>query len=222
MGTIGEIRRARLNRMRLYVITGDAGGIDETQRIVAAALEGGADVIQLRKKSMPKGDQYQLGRRLRALTEEHGALLIVNDHADLAVAIDADGVHLGQDDLPLAAARALPGFEERLIGCSTHSLEQALRAASEGADYLGVGPVFATPTKPGRPAVGTRLVREVASLLTTPFVAIGGIEATNIEHVLDAGARAIAVVRAVYDGAEPARSARHLRESIEARLKVKA
>ncbi len=220
METTGENRRERLNRMRLYVITGDAGGIDETFRIVAAALEGGADVIQMRKKGMLKGDQYELGNRLRALTHDYGALLIVNDHADLALAIDADGVHLGQDDLAPSVARALPGFEERLVGRSTHLLEQAHRAVRDGADYLGVGPVFATPTKPGRPAVGTQLVREVASRLTTPFVAIGGIDAANIEQVLDAGARAIAVVRAVYDAADPAASARQLRESIEARLRV--
>ena len=220
METTGENRRERLRGMRLYVITGDAGGIDETFRIVAAALEGGADVIQMRKKGMLKRDQYELGRRLRAMTGEHGALLIVNDHADLAVAIDADGVHLGQDDLPPLVARNLPGFAERLISCSTHSLEQAHRAVRDGADYLGVGPVFATPTKPGRPAVGTQLVREVVSHVTTPFVAIGGIEASNLAPVLEAGARAIAVVRAVYDAPDPAGSARQLREAIEARLRV--
>lgn len=222
METTGQNRRERLNRVRLYLITGDAGGIEETLRTVAAALEGGADAIQMRKKGLLKGDQYQLGRRLRALTHQHDALLIVNDHADLAVAIDADGVHLGQDDLPPAVARALPGFQERLIGCSTHSLEQAHRAVRDGADYLGVGPVFATPTKPGRPAVGTRLLREVASTESVPFVAIGGIEAANIEEVLDAGVRGVAVVRAVWDAADPARSARQLRDAVDARLKVEA
>ncbi len=222
METIGDNRRERLNRMCLYVITGDAGGLEETLRIVASALDGGADVVQMRKKGMLKGDQYRLGRRLRALTHEHGALLIVNDHADLALAIDADGVHLGQDDLPPMVARALPGFDERLIGCSTHSLEQVHRAVREGADYLGVGPVFATPTKPGRPAVGPQLVREVISHVTTLFVAIGGIEASNLAQVLDAGARAIAVVRAVYDAPDPARAARTLREAVESRLKVVA
>jgi thiamine-phosphate pyrophosphorylase len=218
----GEDRHKRLDRMRLYLVTGDAGGIEETARIVASALEGGVDVIQMRKKYMPKGDQYLLGRRLRVLTREHDALLIVNDHADLALAIDADGVHLGQDDLPLSVARILAGFEGRLIGCSTHSLEQAQRAVREGADYLGVGPVFATPTKPGSPAVGTQLVDQVASNVTVPFVAIGGIDAGNVGQVLQAGARAVAVVRAVYDAPDPARVARTLRAAVDAQLKVVA
>jgi len=220
METSGEDRRKRLDRMRLYVVTGEAGGVEETVRIVEAALQGGADVIQMRKKDMSKADQYRLGRRLRPITQECGVLLIVNDHADLALAIDADGVHLGQGDLPLFVARALAGFEGRLIGCSTHSLEQARSAASGGADYLGVGPVFATPTKPGRPAVGTGLVREVSSSLNIPFVAIGGIEASNIGQVLEAGARAVAVVRAVYDAPDPAGASRMLRAAVEARLKV--
>jgi thiamine-phosphate pyrophosphorylase len=222
MGTHGEDRLRRLDRMRLCVITGDAGGIEETARIVEAALEGGADVVQMRKKDMPKADQYRLGSRLRVMTQEHGALLIVNDHVDLALAIDADGVHLGQDDLPLLVVRALDGFEGRLVGCSTHSLEQARRALRDGADYLGVGPVFATPTKPGGPAVGTGLVREVASNLAVPFVAIGGIEASNVGQVIQAGARAVAVVRAVYEAADPAGVARSLRAAVEDQLKVEA
>src|SRR5256886_10455825 len=147
--SIAEQRRERLARMRLYLITGDRGDEVETARIVEAALEGGASVVQLRKKSMPMVEQYRLALSLRILTREHEALLIVNDHADLAIAADADGVHLGQDDLPPDAVRALPGFDGRLIGRSTHSLEQARAAIKEGADYLAVGPVYATPTKAG-------------------------------------------------------------------------
>src|SRR3979411_1629543 len=113
---VAEQRRERLARMRLYLITGDRGDEVDTARIVEAALVGGATVIQLRKKSMPMGEQYPLARALRILTREPEALLIVNDHADLAIAADADGVHLGQDDLPPDAVRALPGFDGRLIG----------------------------------------------------------------------------------------------------------
>ena len=215
-----EQRRKTLERMRLYVITGDHGDEVETARIVEAALDGGATVIQLRKKSMPMPEQYRLAVALRTLTSEHEALLIINDHADLAIAADADGVHLGQDDLPPDAVRALPGFDGRLIGRSTHSLEQARAAIDEGADYIAVGPVFPTPTKEGRPAVGTGLVSRVAEIADRPFVAVGGIDHDNAPAVIEAGARAIAVVRAVYDAVDPAEAARRLHELIVTRLEV--
>lgn len=207
--------------MRLYVITAEAGGVEETVRVVAAALRGGGDVVQLRKKLMPKGDQYRLALALRALTRAHGALLIVNDHADLALAADADGVHLGQDDLDPAVVRRLHGFEDRLIGCSTHSLEQARRAVAQGADYLGVGPVYATPTKPGRPAVGVALVRAVAAAIPLPFVAIGGIDRTTVGGVVEAGARAVAVVRAVSEASDPQEAARAIAAEVRARREVR-
>lgn len=206
--------------MRLYVITGDHGGEIETARIVEAALEGGANVIQLRKKTMPMLEQYRLALALRILTREHEALLIINDHADLAIAADADGVHLGQDDLPPDAVRALPGFEGRLIGRSTHSLAQAQLAVHEGVDYVAVGPVHPTPTKEGRPAVGTALVARVAGVIDRPFVAVGGIDHDNAAGVVEAGAPAIAVVRAVYDAPDPAEAARRLHELIVTRLEV--
>src|SRR5438105_13261546 len=120
--SLAEERRERLARLRLYLITGDRGDEVETSRIVEAALEGGATVIQLRKKSMPMREQYRLALALRILTREHQALLVVNDHADLAIAADADGVHLGQDDLPPDALRALPGFVVLLICLTTHIL----------------------------------------------------------------------------------------------------
>ena len=206
--------------MRLYVITGDHGGEVETSRIVEAALEGGANVIQLRKKTMPMLEKYRLALALRILTREHEALLIINDHADLAIAADADGVHLGQDDLPPEGVPALPGFEGRLIGRSTHSLAQAQLAVHEGADYVAVGPVYPTPTKEGRPAVGTALVSRVAGVIDRPFVAVGGIDHDNAARVVEAGARAIAVVRAVFDAPDPAEAARRLHELIVTRLEV--
>jgi thiamine-phosphate pyrophosphorylase len=217
---VAEERRERLARVRLYLITGDRGDEVETARIVEAALEGGANVIQFRKKAMPMREQYRLALALRILTREHEALLIVNDHADLAIAADADGVHLGQEDLPPEAVRALPGFEGRLIGRSTHNLKQARNAMAEGADYFAVGPVYPTPTKAGRPAVGTGLVRDVAEIADRPFVAVGGIDHDNAPRVIEAGARAIAVVRAVYDAADPAEAARRLHELITTRLEL--
>lgn len=214
MGTLAEERSERLARMRLYVITGDGGDVAETATIVEAALAGGADVIQLRKKTMPKDQQYRLAVLLRDLTRARDALLIVNDHPDLAIAADADGVHLGQDDFPPRMIRSLHGFTGRLLGRSTHSLEQALAGVADGVDYLGVGPVYGTPTKAGRPAVGCDLVREVAAGVDLPFVAIGGIDAATAPSVLAAGARAIAVVRAVYDAPDPQEAARRLRELV--------
>jgi thiamine-phosphate pyrophosphorylase len=214
-------RRARLGGMRLYVITAESGGPDETARVMAAALAGGADVVQLRKKRMSTGDQYRLALSLRVLTRAHGALLIINDHADIAIAAGADGVHLGQDDLEPQTVRGMPGFEGLLIGRSTHSLEQARRAVEEGADYLGVGPVHATPTKPGRLPVGVDLVREVAAAVAVPFVAIGGIDATTVGPVIDAGARAVAVVRAVSEAEDPAAAVRELLREIAARLEIR-
>jgi thiamine-phosphate pyrophosphorylase len=206
--------------MRLYLITGDQGDEVQTARIVEAALEGGANVIQLRKKTMPKGEQYAIALTLRRLTQLHGALLIVNDHVDIAIAAGADGVHLGQDDLPPTVVRGLPGFDGRLIGRSTHNLEQARAALDDGADYIAVGPVYPTPTKAGRPAVGTGLVSEVAAIADRPFVAVGGIDHDNAPAVVEAGARAIAVVRAVYDAVDPAEAARRLRELIATRMEV--
>ena len=217
---VAEQRRQRLTRMRLYLITGDRGDEVETARIVEAALDGGANVIQLRKKTMPKGEQYAIARALRRLTLLHDALFIVNDHADIAIAVDADGVHLGQDDLPPSVVRELPGFRGRLIGRSTHSLEQARAAIDESADYIAVGPVFPTPTKAGRPAVGIGLVSAVAAIADRPFLAVGGIDHDNAPAVAEAGAGAIAVVRAVYDAADPAEATRRLGEIISTRLEM--
>lgn len=215
---VAEERREQLARMRLYVITGDHGGEVETVRIIEAALVGGASVVQLRKKTMPKGEQVAIALALRRLTRLHEALFIVNDHADIAIAADADGVHLGQDDLAPDTVRALPGFEGRLIGRSTHSLAQAQLAVREGADYIAVGPVFPTPTKAGRTPVGTELVSRVAGVIDRPWLAVGGIDLENAPSVLEAGARAIAVVRAVYDANDPAETARRLCELIATRL----
>lgn len=217
---VAEERRERLARMRLYVITGDRGDEVETAHVVESALQGGATVIQLRKKSMPMAEQYRLAVALRRLTLIHEALLIINDHADLAIAADADGVHLGQDDLPPSVVRELPGFEGRLIGRSTHSLAQAQVAIHQGADYIAVGPVYPTPTKAGRPAIGTGLLSSVAGLSDRPFVAVGGIDLENAPAVIGAGARAIAVVRAVYDASDPAEAARRLLELAATKLEA--
>lgn len=178
---------------KLYVITDERFHPGRSMlEVIEEALKGGADVVQLRDKHATKRELYRKAAELRHLTARYGKLFIVNDHPDIALAVDADGVHLGQDDLPLAAARRIMG--NRIIGISTHSLEQAKQAESEGADYIGVGPVFATRTKENATPVTVELVRQVAGMIRIPFVAIGGIKLHNVDQVLAAGARRICAV----------------------------
>lgn len=156
---------------------------------------GGADIVQLRDKVSDTKAFFSTALAVRKVTRKFKIPLIINDRADLAADIDAEGVHLGQDDLPLDVARTLIG-KGKIIGCSTHSLEQALKAQEQGADYIAVGPIFSTPTKPDYKAVGLGLIKEVKEKVNIPLVAIGGIDANNISEVLSRGATIIAVVRA--------------------------
>jgi thiamine-phosphate pyrophosphorylase len=199
---------ARLAKARLYVVTVAAHGPAQLLDVVRAACTGGADLVQLRRKGDDGLETLRLAERCRAVTAGAGVLFVVNDRLDVAMAADADGVHLGQSDLPVAAARRLwPG---RIVGRSTHTVEQALQAEREGADYIGVGPVHATPTKPGRPAVGLEHVRAAAAQVHIPWFAIGGIDAANAAAVIAAGARRLAVVRAVCDARDVETAAREL------------
>lgn len=178
-----------------------------------AAIEGGADCIQLRDKDLSAKQLIREGVPLRELTRRTRTLLIVNDRFDVARALDADGVHLGQEDPPIRTAREfLDG--EKIVGQSTHSLEQARRAEQEGADYIGVGPVFATPTKPSYQPVGLSLVKQVSRVIQIPFFAIGGIDQTNIEEVLKKGASRVAVVRAVSGAENVEKAAKRFKEII--------
>jgi thiamine-phosphate pyrophosphorylase len=206
--SIADVRRERLGRARLYFVT-DAEG---AERALPAALEGGVDIVQLREKSAPDAEVVEAGRRLRALCDEHGALLIVNDRPDLALECGADGVHVGQDDESLDSARRRVG-PELIVGISTHSPRQVEAALDSTADYLGVGPVYATPTKEGRPPVGLELVRYAAEhARAKPWFAIGGIDPGNAGAVATAGATRIAVVRAIRDAEDPRTAASALRE----------
>jgi thiamine-phosphate pyrophosphorylase len=211
----------RFKAAKLYVVTTEVASEAEYVRVVEQACEGGADIIQFRNKTISHRDRYAVATRLKAICAAHKVLFIVNDHLEIAMAAGADGVHLGQDDLPMVAARQIlhqNGVGNFLVGRSTHSLDQALQAQLEGADYIGIGPVFATPTKPTYNPVGLELVRRVTREVITPHVAIGGIDAQNIEAVLDAGAERVAVVRAVCSAADIAQAARE----IKSRLRVKA
>jgi thiamine-phosphate pyrophosphorylase len=211
--TVRTAARRRLARVRLYVITAAGDSAARTLETVRAAGEAGAEVVQLRRKDEDALLTLRLAESCREVVAASGALLVVNDRLDIAMAAGADGVHLGQGDLPCAAARRL--WPEGLVGRSTHSLDQALAAQAEGADYIGVGPVWATPTKPGRPAVGLELVRAVAAARPQiPWVAVGGVDEATLDAVLEAGAGAVAVVRAVSGAAHPLAAARRLHERV--------
>jgi thiamine-phosphate pyrophosphorylase len=208
-------RRARLRRARLYLITDYRPGTDE---VVGAALAGGADMVQLRDKDASDEEILRAAASLRAICDEHEALLWLNDRPDLALAAGADGVHVGQKDAPVAEVRRQvgPGL---LIGLSTHTPEQLEAALRSEADELSVGPVFATPTKEGRPAAGLDCVRHAARVAPsgTPWFAIGGIDQQNVHDVVEAGAERIAVVRAIRDADDPRAAAAALRAALEGR-----
>ena len=209
----GDWRRDRLSRARLYVVTGARESRRDLDEFLDAVLRGGAAIIQLREKEAETGDLLRWGARFREAARRYDALFIVNDRADVALALDADGVHLGQDDLPAETARRILG-PDRLIGISTHSVDQ-LAGAPREADYLCAGPVYATPTKPGRPATGLALVAAAAGRArsgaeTRPWFAIGGLDGSTLNGVVTAGAERAVVVRAV-DVAHPEAAARELR-----------
>ncbi|MFH0771564.1 MAG: thiamine phosphate synthase [Candidatus Omnitrophota bacterium] len=199
----------------LYVIIGGkdlAGG--DLADIAKRAVRGGADVIQLREKQASARDIVRLGLVVKKAIQDTKALFIINDRPDIALAVGADGVHLGQDDLPVEAARLILG-KDKIIGLSTHSIAQALEAQKRGADYIGVGPIFSTPTKPDYKPVGLNLVKQVKNKVNIPFVAIGGIDETNIDEVVDAGACRVAVVRAVCRAKDVEAAARSLKERLK-------
>ena len=178
------------------------------------ALSGGVDVLQLREKEAPTPRSSPPPRRFARLCDDHGALFVLNDRPDLAVAAGADGVHVGQADEPVAAVRERVG-RDLLIGLSTHSPEQLAAGLETDADYVCVGPVYATPTKPDYPAVGLELVRRAAETVTRPWFAIGGIDGTNVAEVAAAGARRVAVVRAIRDAPDARAAAAGLRAAVE-------
>jgi thiamine-phosphate pyrophosphorylase len=206
-------RRDRLARARLYLVCDR-----RPEAFLRAALVGGVDIVQLRDKEASDEQVLEAAKVFRRVADAHGALFVVNDRPDLAVAADADGVHVGQDDTPVSEARAVVG-PDRIVGLSTHSPDQI--AAARGVDYIAVGPVYATPTKPGRPAVGLELIRHAAAHAPEPWFAIGGIDRRTVGAVVAAGARRAVVVRAIAEADDPGAAARALGEvlvSEEARV----
>ncbi|HEX2085050.1 MAG TPA: thiamine phosphate synthase [Solirubrobacteraceae bacterium] len=201
-----------LEDARLYLVCGARPGGRPLEDVLAPALANGVDVFQLREKDAPDERVLEAARVAHALCREAGALFVLNDRPDLVEAAGADGVHVGQDDTPVPEARATVG-EDRIVGLSTHSEAQA--DAAEGVDYFAVGPVHATPTKEGRPAIGLGPVRHAARTAQTPWFAIGGIDADTLPEVLDAGARRVVVVRAIAEADDPGAAARRLREMLD-------
>ncbi|MET3504745.1 thiamine phosphate synthase [Halalkalibacter oceani] len=188
---------------QLYAITGEAfhPGRDLIE-VMEEAIRGGVDIVQLRDKTSSKRDVLQKAKALRELTKKYGVPFIVNDHIDVALAVDADGIHLGQDDLPLAEARKIVG-PDKIIGISTHQIEEARAAQAEGADYIGVGPIFETKSKVDVvDPVTTAYIQQVAAEITIPFVAIGGIKLHNVEQVLAAGASRICMISEIVGAAD--------------------
>ena len=180
---------------------------------VEAALDGGVDTLQLRCKDWEARPYIRLGVKVSALARAHGVPLFINDRVDVALACGANGVHLGQEDLPLDWARQLA--PDLAVGRSTHAPEQALAAVEEQPSYVAIGPVHATPTKPGRPAAGLGYVHWAAAHLHTVWYAIGGIDAFTLPAVLSAGAQRVAVVRAVLDAPDPAAAAHDFRHQLD-------
>ena len=209
-------RHERLSAAHLYLVCDD-----RPDEFLAGALAGGVDLVQLRMKDASDKEIVAAGRRFAAAAADHGALFILNDRPDLVVATGADGVHVGQDDTSVADARATVG-PERIVGLSTHSPSQIDAASGVGVDYIGVGPVHETPTKPGRPAVGLELVRYAAAHTTVPFFAIGGISPANVRAVREAGATRIAVVRALTGARDVQHAAQGLRAAITGEVQVGA
>lgn len=199
--------------VHLYCVTAPPRDGRTYADLVEAACRGGADAVQLRAKNLSARDLFRLAKDLQAVCDRHGALFLLNDRVDVAAAADVDGVHVGQEDLPLREVRRIVGHR-KLIGVSCHSSAQAMIAAGDGADYVSCGPLFATPTKPGRPATGMGLIAEYRKVVRIPFVAIGGLDESNVESVVRAGADRVAVVRAVCGAADPEAAARRLKDII--------
>ncbi|NWF59294.1 MAG: thiamine phosphate synthase [Fischerella sp.] len=196
---MGYQRHQLLLRSRLYLVTSPT---EKLLEIVEAALKGGLTLVQYRDKNVDDAVRLEQAQKLRQLCYTYNAIFIINDRVDLALAVDADGVHLGQQDMPIGIARQLLG-PHRLIGRSTTNADEMQRAIKEGADYIGVGPVYETPTKAGKAAAGLEYVRHVAKNCPIPWFAIGGIDPNNINEVIDAGARRVAVVRAIMQAEQP-------------------
>ena len=202
----------------VYLVTqASLSGDRSTPAVVASAIDGGVDVVQLREKDLSARERYEIGREVREITREADVPLIVNDRVDLALAVDAEGVHLGDDDLPVPVARDLLG-EEAIIGRSVSFVEDARTAQQRGADYLGVGAIYATGSKADieddEYAIGTERLADIVEAVDIPVVGIGGVTSGNAADVLAAGADGVAVITEITDAEDPEAATRELREIV--------
>lgn len=209
-----EERIKRIAAVDIYPVTCQKLSKGRTNlEVLDAVLAAGSKIIQLREKDWHKGALYELAVEFRKRTLAHNALLIINDHVDLALAAGADGVHLGQDDLPVAVARTIaPGM---IIGASSHNMGEALKAEADGADYVNIGPIFATKTKADVGEIlGIDAIRVIGPKLNVPFTTMGGIDTRNIHQVLKAGARRVAMVTGITRATDITSTVRHLRQTM--------
>jgi thiamine-phosphate pyrophosphorylase len=209
----GPLRRERLRTARLYFVCEALPRGEDPEALLHAALNGGVDIVQLREKELGRDEVERSAQTFRRLCDTYSALFVVNDDPYLAQACDADGVHVGQDDMAAAEAREILG-PDAIVGLSTHTEEQLAASAGQPVDYVSVGPVWETPTKQGRPGVGLGLIEHAAGDAPHPFFAIGGIDPSNAAQVVAAGARRLGVVRAIRDAADPAAAAEALRGAL--------
>lgn len=205
------MKRLFSKNRRLYLITDTAASGLTHIEAVRMAISAGIKTIQLREKLLSKKDIYKEALAIRTLTLRHGVTFIVNDHIDIALAVDADGVHIGQDDMPVKEARKIIG-RRKIIGVSTHSIRQALDAEASGADYIGFGPIFKTATKDSGKPKGIALLKKIREQINIPIAAIGGITHNNARDVLNNGADAIAVASGILSG--------HIKENIKMFLSI--
>lgn len=210
-------RKRLFENFNLYAVTNIEKYSPEILTQIDRAYQGGVGIVQLRSKTLTDREMVRLGMKIREISRVYGRGFAVNNRPDLALVVNADAVHLGQEDVPVSFVKELieKYGSSMCIGKSTHSLKQALEAKEEGADYIGVGPIFATPTKPDYEPVGLELIQQIKTKVHLPFVAVGGIDEHNIQDVLNAGAPCVAVVRAVFSASDPYRAAKKLREQYD-------
>ncbi|HEV2038097.1 MAG TPA: thiamine phosphate synthase [Candidatus Eremiobacteraceae bacterium] len=206
--------RARLERVRIYLVTDASPRVAPVERFLREAIAGGVGMVQLREKQLPDAQLLEIAQRFSSVCRALDVPFIVNDRVDIALASGADGVHVGQDDLSVKSVRMIAG-EDLIVGLSTHAPEQIEAAASLPVDYIGVGPIHQTPTKQGRPPVGVQLARYAAARSPHPFFAIGGLDPGNVVDVVQAGARAVSVLRWIAQADDPKTAARELFHQIE-------